>query len=525
MSRFTQLYADRIVGSLEGLDRVLFRGTIRLIAHERGMMNWLWKRQILLKNFGAYAETTSECIKAASLDVAKHAGRPVVYLASTAADQERVAREIATRDKIENGLVCVITCVHPCTSYGVFGERETKHIQLRACLRKCLHVYHYMIHPLVGWMVAWLQTWFPLTIKVCINGREWLGRQMDQAGIGYVRRDNCFVRVDDCTRAQRLLDAQLRTDWPALLNRVASMISPGHARVFAEDPLHYYWSAEETEYATDLMFRSPYLLSEMYPKLVRHTMVSMGSVEVMRFLGRRPSPVSDNRGVPRRFEGEVLSDLRTRAEGMRVKHRLNRNSVKMYDKQASVLRVETTINDARDFRVYRTLESQPRKGLAWRPMRKGVSDLHRRTQVSRACNRRYLDALAAADAGQTLGELTASLCHRKRDAKGRSVRALNPLNPSDAALLEAVARGEFAVNGFRNRDIRAVLHGADTADASESKRRSACVSRQFRLLREHGLVRKVTGTHRYHLTTKGRQIISTLLAAKTANAEKLRKIA
>lgn len=525
MEQFIRLHEDRLSGHLEGLDRVLFRGTIRLIANERGMMNWLWKRRVLLKDFGAYAQEVSTRIKTASEQVADKAGRPLVYLNSTTADKERVARGIAARDGITEGLVCVVTCVHPCMTYAVRGDRESKQIRLQSCLRKCLHAYHYMIHPVVGWMAAWLQTWFPLTIKVCINGREWLGREMVKQGLGAVRRDNCFTSVQDGARAQGLLDAQLQTDWPALLDGIARMISPGHQEVFADDPLHYYWSAEETEYATDLMFTSPGALSRMYPKLVRHAMVSMGSVEVMRFLGRRPSPVSDARGVPRRFEGEVTSGMRERAEGVRIKHRLDRNSVKMYDKQTSVLRVETTINDARDFRVYRRLEGRPESGLAWRPMRKGVSDLYRRAQVSKASNHRYLDALAAADTGRTMGELTEPICRRKRDGKGRSVRAINPLDPADARLLEAVARGEFAINGFRNRDIRAILYGPNPADAPELKRRSASVSRRFRLLREHGLIKKTGGTHRYHLTTTGRCIVSTLLAAKAANAEKLRQAA
>jgi hypothetical protein len=525
MDEFTRQHESQLVGCLEGLDRVLFRGTIRLIANERGMMNWLWKRRVLLKDFGAYAEHVSDRIKQASLEVAARANRPVVYLASTAADKEQVARAIAARDGIKDGLVCVITCVHPCTSYAVRGVRELKQIRLQSCLRKCLHVYHYLIHPVLGWMVAWLQTWFPLTLKVCINGREWLGREMVRRGIDFVRRDNCFTRVEDCLQAQGLLDAQLRTDWPGLLDPILRMISPGHAEVFADDPLRYYWSADETEYATDLMFRSPKMLARLYPKLVRHAMVSLGSVEVMRFLGKRPAPVSDERGVPWAFKGEVVSDMRQRSEGVRIKHRLNRNSVKMYDKQASVLRVETTINDARDFRVYRRLEGQDAGPQAWRPMRKGVSDLHRRCQVSRACNQRYLNALAAADVGATLGELTGPICKRRRDDKGRSVRAIHPLDPDDARLLASVARGEFAVNGFRNRDIRAILHGADPDDHAELRRRSSSTSRKLRLLREHGLIKKVSSTHRYHLTEPGRRIVSTLLAAAAANAAKLRNAA
>ena len=42
-----------------------------------------------------------------------------------------------------------------------------------------------------------LQTWLPFQIKVVLNGRDWLGRQLDAAGIGYLKKDNTFVALDD----------------------------------------------------------------------------------------------------------------------------------------------------------------------------------------------------------------------------------------------------------------------------------------------------------------------------------------
>jgi hypothetical protein len=82
---------------------------------------------------------------------------------------------------------------------------------------------------------------------------------------------------------------------------------------------------------------------------------------------------------------------------MRVKHRLNANSIKMYDKQGSVLRIETTINDARDLRVYRASETDPHGPKTLRILRKGVVDLPRRADISQAANERYLESLAAVE--------------------------------------------------------------------------------------------------------------------------------
>jgi hypothetical protein len=211
---------------------------------------------------------------------------------------------------------------------------------------------------------------------------------------------------------------------------------------------------------------------------------------------------------------------------MRIKHRLNSNSIKMYDKQQSVLRVETTMNDPSDFRVYRRAGGDPKSKLCWRLLRKGVADMKRRAEVSQAANDRYLEAMAGVETEAALGELVEPLCRSvPGKSKGQRARGLNPLSQDDAALLQAVSRGEFTLNGFRNRNIRALLYGDKTVEKTEAKRRSAAVTRKLRLLRAHGLIKKVSRTHRYLLTDKGRQSISTLLAARTATVSKLLRAA
>jgi hypothetical protein len=204
---------------------------------------------------------------------------------------------------------------------------------------------------------------------------------------------------------------------------------------------------------------------------------------------------------------------------MRIKHRVKANSIKMYDKQGSVLRVETTINDTQDFRVFRAKEGQPRGGKSWLPLRKGVADLHRRAVISQAANDRYLESMATVEEKTPLGELMRKLCRPVQWKAGR-VRALNPLADADARLLEAVNRGEFAVNGFRNRDLRDRLC-AKTSDPAVLKKQSAAITRQLRLLRAHGLIRKVGTTHRYVLSKKGRTAITALLVARAADASTL----
>jgi len=156
---------------------------------------------------------------------------------------------------------------------------------------------------------------------------------------------------------------------------------------------------------------------------------------------------------------------------------------------------------------------------AWRPLRRTVSDLPRRAQVSRAANRRYLDALASTQVATPLGQLAAPLC-RPLTHDGQRYRALQPLG-RDAALLRALSRGQWTIAGFRNRDLRHRLYPTQPQDPRAIRRHSAAVGRRLRLLRAHGLIRKLPHTHRYVLTESGRTAITALVAAQEANTQKL----
>jgi hypothetical protein len=524
MKEFVAKFGDHINGVLSGFDRLVFRGHLRGISYVAGMHRYLWANQVLLKGFGEHADQVTERLKAASLAAAKEPQRPVQYLASSKTSKEEVARAIAAQDRVTNGLVCVLTSVEPCWSFDIHKNREEKKLELVQRPRHCLFLYHYYMHPVFGFMNARIQTWFPFPIQICLNGREWLARQMDSAGLSYRRQDNCFPWVQDWERGQQLLDSQLQVEWPRLLDGVASQLNPIHDEVFAKYALSYYWSTYQSEWASDVVFREAATLRRLHPRLLRHGMTALGSTDVMRFLGRR---IPSSGEVPKGFHGEVVSDVKEREEGVRIKHQVNGNSEKLYDKAytevGSVLRPECTIHQVGDLRTYRPKEGDPDGALAWRPMRRGIADLHRRAEVSQKANERYLDALASVDESATVAELTAALTQPVR-WNGKRVRALRPLEAGDSALLEAVGRGEFVLNGLRNRDLQGLLFAAP-ASPDQAKRRSARVSRQLRMLRAHGILQKVPRTHRYQVTPAGRKAITAILTARQATIAQLTKAA
>ena len=520
MTSFVSRHQPQIQGTLSGLDRLRFVGSLLRLSYVEGLSSFLGFTGVLLKDFGTYMLDLSRRIKQAGerLALETPSGR-VHYLPSGARSKEEFVRGLpAPRRPGPDGLIAVLSCVEPCRSYEVHRDGKTEHLELRPAARECLHHYFYLDHPTFGPMHVRLQTWMPFQLKVVLNGRDWLGRQLDAAGIGYLKKDNTFLAIDDFAHAQALLEAQSRVNWPTALDELVRRFHPVHAEWMpAAARVPYYWSVEQSEWATDVVFAAPAELAALYPRLVHHAITTFSSRDVLRFLQQK---VPAEGGLYGRFAGEVTSDLKARIEGVRIKHAYGLNSVKLYDKQGQVLRVETTIHDAEGLKVYRPAGDDPEGELKWRGLRKGVADLHRRCELSQAANERYLEALAAVESPVPLKDLSGPLC-RRLVQDGRRDRALNPLGEGDARLLEFVGRGEHLITGFRNRDVRRHLYGERPKEATAHRRQSGRVSRLLALLRAHGLIQKIPKTHRYQVTARGREQIAAILAARAAGVEKL----
>src|ERR1019366_8613918 len=347
-------------GSLSGFDRLVFVGAL----HELDFCQWepemqalratameqyLWHNDIKFMDYAAYVKRVSQRIKKAAVEPFEKAGLPVIHLDSPEVDKDATARQIAGERGIQEGLVCTLGSVE---MHASFEHRRTIMVRRK---RPCHVLYQYQYHPQVGWMYARIQTWFPFRIQVGLNGREWLAQQMRRENLKFRQADNCFVWIEDYARAQALMNQQVQTHWAELLGGLARQLNPLHESIFAKYPLDYYCTCEQSEWASDVVFRRAEFLRRLMPRLVRHGMLSFHSPDVMRFLGKK---VNQSGAVPGNFHGDLQMDLKRRQEGERVKFYMNGNSAKFYDKAYSdfgnVLRVgEATLNHPRDLKALR----------------------------------------------------------------------------------------------------------------------------------------------------------------------------
>jgi hypothetical protein len=510
MRSFLQRFAAVVVGVLSGFDRVVFKGRMPQLYSPEGMNCYAAANHVRLLDFKKHAkEVTQKVLQASLVEQAKAAGR-FQYLNNGKQSKDEVARSIGERRPIDEGLAAVLQCVEPCWTF------DTKSVDGRLTIQgepgKCSALYHYYRHPRFGWMYVRLQTWFPFEVQIGLNGREWLAHQMDQAGLKYTRSDNKFVWVEDWQRAQQLLNAQLRTNWVKEFDALLRQVHPLHPHHLGRLPLAYNWTVHQSEWASDVAFSSRAVLEEWYQRWVRHGFLNYSSLDVLRFLGRsRLHPDSP---------ADIQSDVERFEESVRLKHWVNGNSLKMYD-HSNVLRVETTINNPKEFRSYRAAVGDPGGVKDWRVLQRGVADTHRRAEVSQNANERYFDALSGVAATTTLEEMVTPWCRRVAEpgASGRQLRALNPFAADDLALLTAVSDPKWLIGGLRNCDLAEALYGTAPDEPTERKRRSSRVSRLLRLLRAHGIIKKIPKRHRYQVCDKARDRILALLAARHANPQ------
>jgi hypothetical protein len=503
MDKFIEQHADRINGTLGCFDRMLFRGYLPIMSGA-AMATFLKSRDVKRETLKPFLLEQAERLKSHAQDLCAQAGRPYEYLGHVAR-KEDLARKIAERDEIAEGLVCVLSVLEPCRTFSLVWNGRSPYVQ--STRRKCLHFYYYFVDRDLGLIHVKLQSWFPFQIQVYVNGHEWLARQLDRHDVKYMKQENAFVRLSNVERAQELADGFERVDWIRLLGRYALRINPLLRRDEVLDPMQYYWVTAQSEYSTDILFRKRADLDELMPRLCQYSSLYFGASDVMSFLGRR---------LTGHFLGEVVTDQREvdlrgkRIPGRRVKHRMKFNWIKMYDK-GTVLRVETVINNPEEFRVRRRVRRQGRDVMAWVPLRKSVTLLFRYREISAQSNARYLDALSQVqDPTPAVRDLDA-LTTNASTKDGRTARAFNPLSRNERTLFEVLLAGEHALHGFTNRDVRQKLGRTTYPLTPEETKQPTQVTRLFRRLHAHGLIAKIPRSHRWRVSMAGRRTMSTAI--------------
>lgn len=295
--------------------------------------------------------------------------------------------------------------------------------------------------------------------------------------------DNTFLTCTDWAQAQALVDGFEIKLLAARLQGLAEQFCP----VVETFRSGYHWSLMQVEYALDVVFKSAAALRPVYDEISRQAIFTVKAPEVARFLGKRLSP-----------EAEVNSDFHTRVEGTRIKHQLNRQALKMYDKAGRVLRLECVSNDVSFSRHHRKGEHRDgTSGYQVADLKKSLFRLGDLRGLMRAGCARYLEFLGELEdrsPGQTnLDQISRPV----QDQPERSCRGFNFFLGGDLSVLLAIVRGEYQISGLSNRRMQAVL----------PDKTGGQIGRILKRLRRHGLIKKIGKTYKYYLTQLGQRAV------------------
>lgn len=492
MVLLSERYASKISGTLSCYDRVVISGTLPRLCYAEGMTSYLYEKETRIFDYTQFAQPFRDRIRENAEALAKAAGIKIRFVRKSKVSKEALMEAyLYKRGSDEPGLVCILSAMETCQTYKPWYNKQSGKSYLINDVGRCLHYYFYFIDEELGLCYVRVPSWSPFRLQIYFNGHNWLAHQLQKAGISYRLMDNAFVEIEDFQKAQQLADRFNINLLHGLLDRFADRYCP----IYRDFNQTYHWSVMQAEYATDLIFKKQDDLQSIYDQLVTTAIHTVKPENIATFLGRK---------LDGKYKDEMGNRYNVRLEGSCIRHRMGKVAIKMYDKFAHVLRIETTANDISFFKHYRKVEhrdgSTSEKVAA---MKKSIYSLNALKDCLKAANRRYLEFISAIEdrrvGRQRLTKITQPVTENNRSYKG-----LNFFDEQDLHLLYLILRGEFNISGFQNKHLKELL----------PHKSSGQISRLLKRLRTHGLIKKIGKTYKYYLTKLGKQAILTALKIK-----------
>ena len=464
---------------------------------------FLSHNNVLLKDFGEYAEKVTKSLCEHIENIAKINNRPYQFLYGNDIDKGELARKILQENPIQDGLIGIFSNIEVCSTMNVIKNGKTKKLELKWGPRKCKYYYLYYFDKDFGFMHIKIQSWFPFMVQIYINGHEWLKQQLIKENINFEMYNNSFSYIENIPKAQeiadKIIDSKISDKFDSMIKEINNFL-PTIEETFSHG---YFWCLAECEYSTDIIHDSRESIDDYFKSLVENAFYTFKCDDVMSFFGRKLKDTGFQ------FKGEITSDLRKRNQGFRLKHKMKSNQIKMYDKGYSI-RIETTINDPHEFKILKDVEKiVDHKEIVtekkWLPMGKSIANLYRYAEVCKAINTRYINALPIPTEKEIVINKLENISNRK-EINNRIYTGFNLFNKDDIRLFNILADAGLLINGFTNKILRS-RYFKDEDDFNSKKIRNK-TTRLIDKLRKHGIIKKVGSASKYYVTENGRKIIN-----------------
>ncbi len=489
----TEKYKEQITGIISCFDRVILQANLSQWGYSEGMTSFAVNNYIRIFDFPAFALSVREALNNNILSIAKENNIQIEYIRKPSVfSKEENIQKIINEKNITEGIVHIYSVLEPCLYYKPYYNKNTNLSSLRTKDGLCLHYYIYFIDKDLGLCFLRIPTYIPFRLQFYFNGHNLLAHKLKNKDISYHMIDNAFLNISDFTKAQLLSDNFRTEDIHQFLNILTDKYLP----FLKKYNQSYRWGIMQAEYSTNIIFKDQSNFQLFYQDLIYKITLSVKPDNISTFLGKKLSPF---------YQGEIGNNfINHRILGTRIKHRKGDNHIKIYDKFSTILRIETTVNSITDFIHFRQIvKKDGTKTNGFAKMKKNIYSMYALGQLLKNSNSRYLEFISSFQ-DNTMGNKNLLEISKPVYLDDRSLKGFNFFNPFDLKLLLSISRGEFLINGFRNKDIRAFLTGLS----------SSSISRVLKRLLLHHIIKKVNKSYKYYITKLGKAIIATALQLK-----------
>ena len=317
-------------------------------------------------------------------------------------------------------------------------------------------------------------TYFPYNAKLCINGHEYVKRQLAKEGIAFEPLDNGVLSCADPKRLQELCDGLSAAKIDALLRKWLAKLPHPYTAADRKAGYRYHISILQLECALTQVLDRPQTGRIFFEQIIRENLDLGRPDQVQLIFERRVT-----KRTPGRFRTRVLTD--GVIPSLHVDYKSTK--IKQYHKEGRALRTETTINNPRDFYI-----------------NKGLINLPALREIGFQANRRLLhvqrlshDCLIGEDAFRRVNDPV--------EVDGQRASALRFADPMVQALYGALLVFHLLPRGFSNRELR--NHWAPLLGKTPQSITPGQMTYHLRRLRLHGLIARVPKSHRYRVTEDG----------------------
>jgi hypothetical protein len=471
-----EILQDHVTFELEAIDRMYLNGYVPSLQTGAGFVYFLKTQlDVRIPSTKMIAPLSEQFVKAIERFVATQGIDLVPFEKGQRKDD--VAQDYLARFDGEEGVLFVGKAQEKASVFRTEKRRDSAGKTYPWIIRSTAmpnHYYFYILDKDFGPLFIKFCSYFPYPVKVCLNGHEWLKRQLMHRAIPFEPLDNGIRSSEAPARVQQIADSLDAAKIDAVvrkwLRRLPHPFAPAHRAA----GYRYHLSILQSEFALTQVLDRPLTGRGFFEEVIRENL-DIGRPDQMQLIF--------NRRVTRRTPGAFRTRVLTEGVVPSLHVQYKRTKVKQYHKEGQALRTETTINDTYDFAIGRALRNLPAlREIGFAANRR----LLRVESLSHDCliGEDHLDAvLQPVDVGD----------HRAAGLRFGDRRVL--------ALMHTLCLFSLLPTGFRHRDVRA--HVAQLLGRTAETYATSQMTYDLRRLRLHRLIERVPHSHRYRITPFG----------------------